>query len=952
MVVHPRLVGVLLRGRSVWNTVAETDYLVLQRHPRLAKNNYRIITRGFPHYRVAEGDSEEVLQEELDFLSRMAKVTIQGKITSKKISTWLKSTFQHHSVLSISPPEDRLLQQDDDQDHLDNHIDLDHSHDADGYLSDSSFLSHGEIIEPYSTENRTRPPLRRAISLEDLTNASAIHHHLHSSGLRPRNSTNSLQNTSRALTEPRPRSKSNAAALLLHPLSSPPIRPASAASEYHRHHQKRPSFTIEPQDISYEPLKGRSQSSMALQDKSNNNSNSNSKRPQPIIVPTQDSRESQDAPHHPGLPTPEVSPEELSSESSDDMVIVDGDLLEESKSVLGLDYYMRSTHQLRQQTYPGAVASGGRRAATGTSVAADARTLGDGASIDGGLEAVTGSWNWLTDSPFLDALVNWIEGPDTATQPKGQDKDTKPNPWLDIPFQFIALLTYPEPDPKNGNKTTLAMVRETSFVRQRRKTLMMLTAYTLVVRYCSFDFFILVLFASNCAMLFLMKNSGRMNVNMAKRAVRQRVGWAKQWAGSIFKRGGNNNNNINITPSPPGPSHSGSMGHHRTHSGSMSHISNSNVHHQQHQSSSAVHSARSSPAPLDGNAVTSAETSPQMKRRGLFGKRVPVNTSQQSSSGSTYTQGTALSSSVPLQFGDTASVLNSSATTTTTKRRFFRRNQNGSNNNNSTTTILATTPSAPVPIPTKAKTISHHHSNTSQQGGARATTPTRSTTAMATTPTATNVMHNSQLLNSPLAQSQSPPQLQFSPLKLFNVPVLTSDTEMEQADARWATRSGLLAVTPPPVHRPSSASEPSTTANPTTAAAVASTVSGQTQSTTVPSSSSSSITSSPMAGANGEGLLSPIPIPLPFNVSTSESKQGPLMLSGLSQLLGRSTSTSPPPPAAAASTGDDSQGSKEQELYGGLLPTSTSAAAGTSTTMGMDTLDAVTSAAAAGMEDV
>lgn len=138
------------------------------------------------------------------------------------------------------------------------------------------------------------------------------------------------------------------------------------------------------------------------------------------------------------------------------MVIVDGDLLEESKSVLGLDYYMRSTGQLRQQTYPGAVASGGRRTTTGTSIAADARTLGDGASIDGGLEAVTGSWSWLKDSPFLDALVNWIEGPDAVTQPKGQDKDTKPNPWLDIPFQFIALLTYPEPDPKNGNKTTLA----------------------------------------------------------------------------------------------------------------------------------------------------------------------------------------------------------------------------------------------------------------------------------------------------------------------------------------------------------------------------------------------------------------------------------------------------------------------------------------------------------------
>ncbi|KAF8939559.1 hypothetical protein BGZ47_008130 [Haplosporangium gracile] len=859
-------------------------------------------------------------------------------------------------ALAISPPEDRLLQQDDDQDHLDNHLDLGHPHDADGYLSDSSFLSHGEIIEPYSTENKTQPPLRRAISLEDLANASAIHHHLHSFGLLPRNSTNSLHNTSRAVTVTRPRSKSNAAALLLHPLSSPPIRPASAASEYHRHHQHQPSFTTEPQEISHEPLKVRSQSSMALRDQGIRNT----KRPQPIIVPTQDSREAQGASLHPSLPTPEVSPEELSSESSDDMVIVDGDLLEESKSVLGLDYYMRSTGQLRQQTYPGAVASGGRRATTGMSVAADARTLGDGTSIDGGLEAVTGSWNWLTDSPFLDALVNWIEGPDTVTQPKSQDKDNKPNPWLDIPFQFIALLTYPEPDPKNGNKMTLTLVRETSFVRQRRKTLMMLTAYTLVVRYCSFDFFILVLFASNCAMLFLMKNSGRMNVNMAKRAVRQRVGWAKQWAGSIFKRGGNNNSNI--ASSHHGHSHSASGEHHRTHSSSMSHISNSNLHHYSQQSSSAAHLDRSSPALQDGIAVTSTETSPQMKRRGLFGKRVPVN----SSSGSTYTQGTAMSTaSVPLLSGDTASVLNSSAATlmtTTTKRRFFRRNQNGSNNSNSITAITgatSSTPSAPIPIPTKANTISYHQpaQSTASQGGpvkTIATTPTRSTTAMATTtPTTTNVMHAPQLSSSPLSQSQSLLRLQVSPLKPFNVPMLTSDTEMEQVDARWAVRSGLLAKTPPPVLRPSSANESTFTGNNNSisTAVSASTVTGQIQTTTVPSSSSSSVTSSPKAGdANSEGLLSPIPIPLPFNTTTGTgssvgSKQGPLMLSGLSQLLGRS-STSPPPAVATIGNGEDALGSGGQDQYGEMLSTKTPTGASAGA------LDAVTSAAAAGMEGV
>ncbi|CAG8577627.1 6997_t:CDS:2 [Paraglomus occultum] len=32
-----------------------------------------------------------------------------------------------------------------------------------------------------------------------------------------------------------------------------------------------------------------------------------------------------------------------------------------------------------------------------------------------------------------------------------------------------------------------------------------------------------------------MKNSGKVNVTMAKRAVRQRIGWAKQWAGALFR---------------------------------------------------------------------------------------------------------------------------------------------------------------------------------------------------------------------------------------------------------------------------------------------------------------------------------------------------------------------------------------------------------------------------------
>ncbi|KAF9921965.1 hypothetical protein FBU30_007951 [Linnemannia zychae] len=870
----------------------------------------------------------------------MAKVTIQGKITSKKISTWLKSTFQHHSVLAISPPEDTLLQQD-----LDNHNELDHPHDdADGYLSDSSFLSHGEMIEPYSTSTKTRPPLRRAISLEDIATATEIHHHLQSTE-RLRTTANSFHNPTTRL-----RSKSNATALLLNPLASPPIRPASASSAYHRQHLHRPPFVAEPLEISYEPLKDSSQSSMAIYDQR--------RRSHPTIVPTQDKQDAALVPRHLSLPTPDVSPEELSSESSDDIVIVDGDVLEESKSVLGLDYYMRSTGQLRQQTYPGAVASG-EQGRHGTALYPETRTLGDGASmIDNGLETASGSWSWLTDSPFLDALVNWIEGPDTATQQKSQDKDSKPNPWLDIPFQFIALLTYPEPDPKNGNKMTLAMVRETAFVRQRRKTLMMLTAYTLIVRYCSFDFFILVLFASNCAMLFLMKNSGRMNVNMAKRAVRQRVGWAKQWAGSIFKRGGNNSQNI-ASHHGHGHGHSANEGHNRSNSSSLSQINgNNNFYH----TSSAVQSSRSSPAPPDVY-VAAPETSPQMKRKGLFGKRVPVTTSHSSQpSNSTYTQGTASTSSTagPIISGDTASVLNSSSatiTTTTTKRRFFRRNQTG--NNNSTMTIASSaTASSLVPIPAKANTIAHYpsHSATPFQGKSSGsviamssshtttTSATRSTTSMGT-----NAVHSPPLSGSPPLQTHSLPQLQLSPLKPLNLPMLTSDTEMEQADVRWAARSQPLAMTPPPVVRSGSSGN-----NDISMSNVGSDfTTGQRQghaATTLSSSSSSSTTSSPKANANNEGVLSPIPIsPICNTRRTSNTtiygqKQGAMILSGLSQLLSRSSSTSPPP--LPSSTADIFDGSGETKSVQDQYSETSNLALHTGA------LDPVTSAAAADMEDV
>lgn len=122
------------------------------------------------------------------------------------------------------------------------------------------------------------------------------------------------------------------------------------------------------------------------------------------------------------IPTPDVSPEEMSDSSED--LVGQGDLAESRSSSLE-----GSHRQQRHHSYPR-----------------------PGVALQG--DEDSSSWSWLKDSPFLDALVNWIEGPDAVSQPKNQEKD-KPNPWLDIPFQFIALLTYPEPDAKTGNKMTL-----------------------------------------------------------------------------------------------------------------------------------------------------------------------------------------------------------------------------------------------------------------------------------------------------------------------------------------------------------------------------------------------------------------------------------------------------------------------------------------------------------------
>lgn len=673
MVVQPRFVGVLLRGRSTWKNIAETDYLVLQHHPRQSINPFRIITRGFPHYRVAEGTSAEPLQAELERLSQLARASIEGKVTSKKISAWLKASSEHNNILALSRPEDHLQHDDSiDQDNIDHH-----HNDGDGYLSDSSFISNGDIIDPFTTHNRTRP-LRRAISLEDLSSAASIHRQLHSSGLLHQSRLRPISSTP-SHTTPSP-----AEIATSQPTRHPDFVPSTQPPNFGSSSASPSAITRTIQHMEFVPLKDRPQS-----DHDQDLEEEEDEDLDPYLL----DRDRQDATN---LPTPDVSPEELSDSSED--LVTQGELTE-TRSRRSFD---TSNRQQRHNSYPGV-----------------------GVAPPGDEDPST--WSWLKDSPFLDAFVSWIEGPDAVSQPKNQEKD-KPNPWLDIPFQFIALLTYPEPDAKTGNKMTLNLVRETAFVRQRRRTLLMLTAYTLLVRYCSFDFFLVVLFASNCAMLFLMKNSGRMNVNMAKRAVRQRVGWAKQWAGSIFKRG-NNTSSSNVNNGVSGTS--------------TSHPSRPFITHRRGASQSALsvnmtqteslQNIQTSSGGNSSSVTVVAETSPQMKRRGLFGKKVAVGGNHSHSASTSTVQGTALTN-------DSASVMTATTMTvpTAAKRRFFRRNQNNSLNN--TSTMIPNNTSVPIPIPApKSPSI--------------------------LPPTSKTTIPNAPLSCSPLTQSQSLPQLQFSPKK-------------------------------------------------------------------------------------------------------------------------------------------------------------------------------------------
>ncbi|KAJ1985117.1 hypothetical protein H4R34_000194 [Dimargaris verticillata] len=120
-------------------------------------------------------------------------------------------------------------------------------------------------------------------------------------------------------------------------------------------------------------------------------------------------------------------------------------------------------------------------------------------------------------------------------------------------WDLVALITYPE-DPDDlddhhggpesrGDRTArkksaqlncYQTLKLRAQIAQRRRILLFLSLYNLVLRYCSFDLFLVLCFAANVCMLLLLKNSRKINVALAKRSVKKRIHWARTWVGGML----------------------------------------------------------------------------------------------------------------------------------------------------------------------------------------------------------------------------------------------------------------------------------------------------------------------------------------------------------------------------------------------------------------------------------
>lgn len=116
----------------------------------------------------------------------------------------------------------------------------------------------------------------------------------------------------------------------------------------------------------------------------------------------------------------------------------------------------------------------------------------------------------------------------------------------DFLITYLAALL-PPPLPLPGKKESMNCtksfqiihfldIKESHLVKKRQRLLVMLSASILLIRFCSFDFFICLFISLNLALIYVLRNSKKINIALAKRTVKTRVGWAKQYFGGLIHR--------------------------------------------------------------------------------------------------------------------------------------------------------------------------------------------------------------------------------------------------------------------------------------------------------------------------------------------------------------------------------------------------------------------------------
>ncbi|KAJ3053365.1 hypothetical protein HK097_004459, partial [Rhizophlyctis rosea] len=114
--------------------------------------------------------------------------------------------------------------------------------------------------------------------------------------------------------------------------------------------------------------------------------------------------------------------------------------------------------------------------------------------------AEAGEANWLADGL---AIVNgWL------LQVETQGESGERN-FLAVVQRWVGWLRVPVVE--EGVKPTMAEIRETNLVLQRRFVLTCATLYAFLIRYVSFDFFLFILISSNFILLYAIKNSRKIN---------------------------------------------------------------------------------------------------------------------------------------------------------------------------------------------------------------------------------------------------------------------------------------------------------------------------------------------------------------------------------------------------------------------------------------------------------